>query len=188
MLDCSSPALLRMKSCQPSSLKPTQSSFTQKCSGSAQDSFAPEGAALLLKEYAAGKRTFTRAMLRKNGLYITAPNLENADLSRACLFQIELNQANLQGCNFSRAQLRRAELMEANLSGANLSGTDLCRANLSRANLRNACLVGANLSDALLMGADLRGADLRNANLSHANLQNAIFAQTLMPDGSVRNR
>lgn len=146
-----------------------------------------EKAALLLQEYAKGKRIFTRAVLRGSGLYIVAPGLEEADLSRACLFQINLTQANLQGCNFTRTQLRMADLTAANLGSANLRGADLCRADLSHAILRNACLVAANLSDAKLVGADLTGADLRSANLSCTDLRNAIFSQTLMPDGTVRN-
>ena len=147
-----------------------------------------EKAALLLQEYAKGKRTFTRAVLRNGGIHIVAPNLEEADLSRACLFQIGLNQANLQGCNFSRAQLRMADLTEANLRLSRSKQWLICAVQTSAMpRSENACLVAANLSDARLIGADLRGADLRNANLAHADLQNAIFAQTLMPDGTVRH-
>lgn len=114
------------------------------------------------------------------------PDLSEAVLQKAYLFQADLSRTNL-----SRADLSMALLIEANLKEANLEETNLFRANLAVANLngtdlRKAKPFQADFGQATLRGADLRGvvlygtnfrwADLEGANLSGANLTNAILA------------
>ncbi|MBD1854798.1 MULTISPECIES: pentapeptide repeat-containing protein [Leptolyngbya] len=91
--------------------------------------------------------------------------LKDANLSGACLDDINLENFDLSGANFSRASLHNA-----NLSGANLS-----RANLSSATFINAHLNGANLSNANLTKTELYDADLTYANLTHADLTRAYL-------------
>ncbi|MDJ0735400.1 MAG: pentapeptide repeat-containing protein [Nostocaceae cyanobacterium] len=94
--------------------------------------------------------------------------------------------------SITQMMLRKAFGQKVDFSGANLAGVDL-----SRFYLRSAKLSGSNLSAANLSKTKLEGADLRGANLSHANLwealtsgtdfTDAIFCQTIMPDGIIRN-
>lgn len=104
------------------------------------------------------------------------------------------------GCNLRGMNLNGLDLGSVNLSGADLSGANLENTILFGANLRGANLRGANLTQAMLSGADLSGADLSEANLTGANLfqvkanelggvffTNAIFSETMMPDGNIRN-
>jgi hypothetical protein len=107
--------------------------------------------------------------------YLSAANLNGADLSEAYLFGANLSGANLSGAYLSGADLfganlSGADLSEAYLFGADLSGADLSGAYLRWANLRWANLSGADLSGANLSGAYLSAADLFGANLSGADL------------------
>lgn len=116
----------------------------------------------------------------------------------------DLTGADLQGLqkvgggsgsdsDFSGANLSDATLTNVLLSRANLTG-----ANLSRIDSLNVDFYGANLTDADLSGARLRFANFGNANLTRANLRGAsidvdaqtvgaVFCNTIMPDGSVRD-
>ena len=135
----------------------------------------------LRDRYAAGVRKFERSQL------------ENADLAKACLSQINLqqaniNHANLQEANLSYANFQRSSLVKANLSAANLSRADFSNTDLSKANL-----TGANLYLTSFYQADLNLANLSliilnpqspqdsdsassaKVDFRHANLQGAFF-------------
>ncbi len=120
-------------------------------------------------------------------------NLFQANLNGANLFEANLNGANLNGADLARANLYGADLIRANLKGADLTGADLngadlahanlsradlAHANLSRADLTDATLIEANLTGANLKGAYLKGADLTEANLTKAFLYETIFGNT----------
>jgi uncharacterized protein YjbI with pentapeptide repeats len=65
---------------------------------------------------------------------------------------------------------------------------DLPGAVLAGANLRGANLSGANLSGANLSGANLSGANLLNARMEGVgSMVGVTFANTTMPDGSIKN-
>jgi hypothetical protein len=99
--------------------------------------------------------------------------LSGADLRKANLRHITLEDAALNGAILEKANLRDGHLSNINLGGAYLSGADLRDADLSGASLVNAhlqrkdelSLRGADLSGADLSRADLTGADLSSANL-----------------------
>lgn len=92
-------------------------------------------------------------------------------------FAAFVSAADLQG-----AQLGRADLFHADLVGADLRGADLGEALLSAANLSQADLTGANLAFADLTEANLCGADLSEANLFRADLRGALYdVQTRFP-------
>ena len=76
-----------------------------------------------------------------------------------------LQRANLQGVFLQDADLRNADLRGTHLQGANLEGADLRNAYLSGADLRNVCLRGAALT-----GTDLRDANLEGADLDYSSL------------------
>ncbi len=83
-------------------------------------------------------------------------------------------------------------LKGANLRGADFTGAKLHGVEFTAADLRDAILREADLSSTYLYQADLRGADLTRAKFLHADmeetkLEGAIFCDTLMPDGTIRN-
>jgi uncharacterized protein YjbI with pentapeptide repeats len=104
------------------------------------------------------------------GAHLFEANLGDADLRRA-----NLRGANLRGANLRGAWLRRVDLNKADLSDANLYRADLIEAKLIEAKLIEAYFSEANLRGASLGGANLMGANLRGANLSEANLRDASF-------------
>lgn len=69
-----------------------------------------------------------------------------------------------------RANLSKACLCEVDLRGANLNEAILCKADLSWADLRKVNLSGANLSEAKLTEVDLSEANLSGAHIKEANL------------------
>ncbi|HSS76369.1 MAG TPA: toll/interleukin-1 receptor domain-containing protein [Thermoanaerobaculia bacterium] len=91
------------------------------------------------------------------------PDLRGADLSKA-----KLDGVNLENTN----------LLQANLEGAALSDAKLRNANLKEANLRRAVLTRADLQDANLYQASLQEADMVRADLKHANLIKAESERT----------
>ena len=78
----------------------------------------------------------------------------------------DLSQANLSG----------AHLYEADLSHTNLFWADLAGANLYKANFSGASLFGANLAGANLHKAILHDADLSDTGLGRARAQVAPVA------------
>ncbi|MDJ0746969.1 MAG: pentapeptide repeat-containing protein [Xenococcaceae cyanobacterium MO_167.B27] len=88
----------------------------------------------------------------------------------------DFRYANLQQANLSRKNLVNINLIAANLSNANLQETNLTSAKLIAANLSNANLQGANLTNAKLMGANLTGANLKDAIIHNTDLTNAVFS------------
>jgi uncharacterized protein YjbI with pentapeptide repeats len=143
----------------------------------------------LLERYADGQRDFS-----------------NCILSGVC----EISGANLQGAIFVNSDFSEQDWSRTNLSGANLSGAGLEQTLFNGANLSGANLNGAFLNQSEFIGADLTGAylinacDIEFANFCQANLTNAIlrnatnerepfilddaiFQNTVMPDGSIRN-
>lgn len=80
-----------------------------------------------------------------------------------------------------------ADCQGANLDEMDLSELDLRRANFRGASLRDALLSGARLQRASFRGADLSGADLSGAVITGTNFVDAIFCETTMPNGSVRD-
>lgn len=114
--------------------------------------------------------------------------LSNEDFSDA---------TNLVSANLTNASLAFVRLARANLLRANFRGSILVQADLNGADLRFANFTDADLTAADLRGAKLQGATFRNADLTLANsedaeasattLNGALFRDTIMPDGSVRN-
>lgn len=83
-------------------------------------------------------------------------------------------------------------LKGANLRGADFTGAKLHGVEFTAADLRDAIMRDADLSSTYLYQADLRGADLTRAKFLHVDmdetkLDGAIFCETLMPDGTIRN-
>ena len=150
----------------------------------------------LLRRYAAGERSFARAILMfppLGGANLQGANLEGAVFVPGDLGGVNLENANLRGAqlrgmslgaaNLRGADLRGAELSHAYLRGAKLSGSDLRRTRLRSADLRDTELQGASLETVDLTRADLENADLRGArcvlacfsgaNVERANLEGA---------------
>jgi hypothetical protein len=119
---------------------------------------------------------------RENTPFLKAQvGLDGADLRKANLRHITLEDAKLDGAILENANLRDSHLSNINLSGAFLSDADLRDAELRGARLEGAhlqrkdelSLRGADLSGADLSGADLNRAMLREANLRRVNLRAA---------------
>jgi hypothetical protein len=104
----------------------------------------------------------------------------------SCLNEV-LAGADLPGAALHHADLRGASVNYANLTGADLSWAQLGTTDLGHANLTNANMVHSFPIEAFFWGTNLTGADLTGADMSGAHLGGAIFCDTTMPDGSVRN-
>ena len=105
------------------------------------------------------------------------PDLQNANLRRAQLHGVVLNQAQLQGAKLRGAQLQNAYLNSAQLQGANLSAAQLQNAYLRGAQLQKADLSIAQLQEALLRGAQLQGADLHGAFFDNATSLKGVILE-----------
>ena len=157
----------------------------------------------LLKQYAAGERNFSGAVLRGASLFgadlqgarlrdadlrgaklvgatLTDVDLRDASLRDASLWGADLRGARLRGAMFDFAYLGGVNLCGVSLVEAHLCSADLPDADLRNADLRGAMLQGAGLQDADLSGANLSGADLRGADLSRANLSGAICESVIL--------
>lgn len=122
-------------------------------------------------------------------------------LERYAAGERDFSNCRLSGENVLRgANLEGIILVHADLAEEDLSGTNLCGANLSGAGLEQAGFNDANLTGAYLINAlDIEFANFCQTNLTNAILQNgmnerepfilddAIFYNTIMPDGSIRN-
>lgn len=122
-------------------------------------------------------------------------DLAGANLSKAVLQLIDLNEVDLSSTNMQESDLagadfRSANLAWANLVDANLITTDLKGADLSYTKLARANLRFTNLEEAHLYEAQLQAAGLRNANLQGAIVTDIQLAATkslegaTMPDGT----
>jgi hypothetical protein len=117
------------------------------------------------------------ADLRKANLrYLT---LENGALDGAILENADLRDANLSNIDLGGAYLSGADLRDADLRGALLVNADLQRKD--EPNLSSADLSGADLKDADLTGADLRG--VKGVNKEKLEAQAKSLKGTTMPDG-----
>jgi uncharacterized protein YjbI with pentapeptide repeats len=149
------------------------------------------------------------------GSIFTGMSLKGRDFHGANLRGVNFPASDLSGVNASGADLTLGWINSAGkLAGANLSGASMeafvgagsvapgpegivSRTDLSNVNLRNANVQGAYLAIVNLQHADLAGADFSFADLAGSDLTGAtgfdpeqpgiIFANTVLPDGSVRN-
>ena len=121
--------------------------------------------------------------LRKKG-WLTDGRLNGIDLVHAQMNNANLSKSILQDVNFSYTNLAGASLVEADLRGSNFTATDLSKAVCRWTDFRNANLRWANLEGAILDGANFEGADLRFTKLGKINkdtvsLEGAILSETL---------
>lgn len=110
--------------------------------------------------------------------------LHNADLSEAELARVDLSLSDLWNAQFPKANLRDAFIAltdatdanfdQASLSSASMPDTVLRGAAFYSADLTDAHLVATDLTDARLNGANLTGADLTDAQLAGADFTGAI--------------
>lgn len=114
---------------------------------------------------------------KARGADFEGAHLKNADLHNGNFHESFFVGADLSQSNLTDAQLTVVDLSEADLTGANLSG-----AQLDQSNVKQALLTNANLT-----GADLGGVDFTGADLTGADLSDAVFLQTTMPDGTIKN-
>ncbi|GER88071.1 hypothetical protein KDW_22330 [Dictyobacter vulcani] len=107
----------------------------------------------------------------------TILDMQDVDVSKATMGNIDLQDTNLLGANISGADLH----------GANMSDTLLTFTNLSQTNLTRANFQGSDMHNTNLTGADLAGANLRDATgLTQTQLSSVkSLAGATMPDGSV---
>jgi uncharacterized protein YjbI with pentapeptide repeats len=142
----------------------------------------------LLDRYASGERDFSNCRFWGDNELIGS-NLQDAIFIRADWAEHDLSGANLTNANLTGTNFSQANLSEVNLTNANLTDAYLDEADLTFANLTNANLT--NVRD--LERANFFGTNLTNTNLNNIDprpphiLRNAIFSNTIMPDGSIRN-
>ncbi|MEQ8676925.1 MAG: pentapeptide repeat-containing protein [Aggregatilineales bacterium] len=112
---------------------------------------------------------------RKN---MIIPDDTESLLENANLFRVDLQNVNLEGSNLTNVNLYRANLTGTNLAGANLTNAILWKENLTRTILEGANLTSADLRSTDLTSANLLQANLTRANLYRANLSNAYLERT----------
>lgn len=171
--------------------------------------------ALLLRKTAflTKNRDVDRGLEAVEQLLAQAPDLDEADLSKAILRNAELGNGLWRRVDLSGADLEGArgspQISESKLdglwapwanlpgswfhysargavfAGSNLQAASLVGVDLSDADFSNANLSGANLDGANLTGANLRKADLRMATLRFANLEDADLIDTTYDQATV---
>jgi uncharacterized protein YjbI with pentapeptide repeats len=102
------------------------------------------------------------------GCFLPQALLDNADLSKASLQYVVLEQASLCGANLNGALLSRCDLSNADGYHANAGSADFTGSNLS-----NSSWLGANFLEARLRKVNLNNADLRGSNLHGINSEGA---------------
>ncbi|WP_017659679.1 pentapeptide repeat-containing protein [Baaleninema simplex] len=155
------------------------------------------------------------ASSKTTGANLSRANLTDASISDARLDEVDLREANLTrvyagGCDFSGADMTDAILIEADLNEAPFMGTNLTRVNLRGAKFgyyyyeedENYQEIGeelfepqvplmreANLTEVDFSVTDLAAVtDVTNiSSVCDRKWQNAVFCNTVMPDGTVRN-
>jgi uncharacterized protein YjbI with pentapeptide repeats len=119
-------------------------------------------------------------------VWLNEQNLDRAFLHSAVLEKAQLEDARLRWAQLSDVKAKKANLKDARLQGAILWEAELDEAELKEARLQRADLRGASLVGAQLQGARLNGADLRGANLTRANLCGADYTDARVnPDSLV---
>ncbi len=131
------------------------------------------------------------------GGFLGYADLTGANLSNTDLLQANVAYAKLDGINLTGSKMSATSTSHASFVGAHLSDLQcvLCAAsntNFSKADLRGANFTSTGLTSSNFRGADLSGAnftlaDLTGADLTDAKLDHAIYCQTVMPDGTIRN-
>ena len=116
---------------------------------------------------------------------LTDSYLYHADLSNACLSEIDMSRSQLSKADLSGANLIEAKLDYAYVNEADLSEAKLIRAKLHLTHLNNATLfftdlTGAELIRAELIGANLSKAILIKAKMNEANLSGAILGKAAL--------
>jgi uncharacterized protein YjbI with pentapeptide repeats len=144
----------------------------------------------LLQRYAGGERDFSNCRLLYVDCDLTGVSLEYAIFVNAELAECDFSGANLRGVNFSGAGLEQSAFNGCNLSAANLSGAFLNQVEFIGADLTGAYLINAhNICYVNFSRANLTNAILRNGMDAREPLimDNAIFHNTVLPNGSIRN-
>lgn len=115
-------------------------------------------------------------------------NLDGAWMPLSFIDGVDFTGASLRRCSFTEVSAEDANFTSVQFTSGFASHGDFQRAIFTNANLTDTDFSSANLSHALLNGANLTRVTFRGADLDGADLTGAVFNQTTMPDGSVRNR
>lgn len=136
------------------------------------------------------------------GQYLQGAFLSYADLTGANLSDVNILLASvafgkLDGIKMTGAKMSATSTTNASFVGAKLADIQCVLCAGSNTNFSNADLHGANFTSAELTSANFRGADLTGTNftladltgadLTDAKLDDAVYCQTVMPDGTIRN-
>jgi uncharacterized protein YjbI with pentapeptide repeats len=165
----------------------------------------------LLKEYARGRRDFSRCNLLREELKLELPlsaeryptPFDHPDLERYNALWVDFrcgipgekcfNWDDIDGRYLpsrgdipTNRDLKHADLRNIDLSGSYLYPLDLANANLSSADLRRCVFIDCILSNANLDRADLRDAYFLNSSISAATLSMARMDRATLVDCDAR--
>ncbi len=131
------------------------------------------------------------------GAFLSYADLTDANLSNVDILLASVAYGKLDGINMTGAKMSATSTTNASLVGAKLADIQCVLCAGSNTNFSNADLHGANFTSAELTSANFRGADLTGTNftladltgvdLTDAKLDDAVYCQTVMPDGTIRN-
>lgn len=124
-------------------------------------------------------------------LYVLTIGKENATVLDYCPDSMVVT--SIEFSSITQMMLEKAfwqegvDFSEANLAGVDLNGFYLRNIKFNGTNFENSNLSNADLEDAVLKGANLKDANLYQAKITNTDFTDAIFCNTIMPDGSIRN-
>ncbi len=131
------------------------------------------------------------------GAFLGYADLTGADLSNVDILQASLAYSKADGIDLTDSKMSATSTTHASFVAGHLSrvqcilcaasNTDFSRADLARANFTSAGLTASSFRDADLRNTNFTLADLTGADLRGARLDHAVFCQTVMPDGTIRN-
>ena len=129
---------------------------------------------------------FTETQLKSTKSY------NEKDLGGISLDSNDLSGWHFEGQNLNSASFGSTIADGTNFINATLTSANFKKASLKNANFNNATLKGANmqkadLTNAILGNADLSNVDLRGATLTDADSATAIYKNTIMADGTIKN-
>jgi len=130
---------------------------------------------------------------------MSGTKLDHVALRECDLSGFDFSDSDLVGARFTQSKLTNTKFNRSDLSGADFFNSKcdhpiFSGATLTGAEFTYAVLSHADFSNAKLQSASFQDADLSNANFSGAETDDstewvgAIFHNTTMPDGQIRNQ
>lgn len=129
-------------------------------------------------------------MDEKSNLFMA--NLSYANLKGCCLFGVQMNNTDLSGACLediviSGGIMDNCTAVGANFKHARLTGSSIIECDFTRSDMKNTALMGCNISDSNLEYCDLSGANMLAAELNGNNFTRANLKKTNLNNSMLTN-